>query len=200
MRTFVEHPTPTPVNDTPMLKQYHTIKAKHRDCILFFRLGDFYEMFYEDAKEASPILDLVLTSRGKDTSGKIPMCGIPFHAADGYIAKLIKAGKKIVICEQMEDPSLAKGIVKRDVIRIITSGTFLDENSVEARYLACLSPNGKIMGFSFIDPATGTIQTNQFSTTQRIVELLAKLPVCECIFPSTFEEQIKETFKHPLLR
>ncbi len=185
---------------TPMLKQYHAIKAKHQDCILFFRLGDFYEMFFEDAKEASAILDLVLTSRGKEPSGKIPMCGIPYHAADNYIAKLIKAGKKIAICEQMEDPALAKGIVQRDVIRIITSGTFLDENSAEPRYVCCLSPNAKTIGIAFIDPATGTIQTNQHTSPQRIIELLAKLAVYECIFPSSQEDTMREMFKHPILR
>ena len=192
-------PSPTD-NTTPMLKQYHAIKAKHKDCILFFRLGDFYEMFFEDAKEASGILDLVLTSRGRDGAGKIPMCGIPYHAADGYIAKLIKAGKKIAVCEQVEDPALAKGIVQRDVIRTITSGTFLDEHSVEPRYLCCLSPNAKTIGIAFIDPATGTIQTNQQTNAHRVLELLAKLPIYECVFPSSQEDFIKELFKHPLLR
>ncbi|MBF0486486.1 MAG: DNA mismatch repair protein MutS, partial [Candidatus Omnitrophica bacterium] len=99
---------------TPMLKQYFEIKSKHKDCILFFRLGDFYEMFFEDAQDASGILDLVLTSRGTDVKGnRIPMCGIPFHSSESYLARLIKAGRKVSICEQTEDPALAKGIVKR---------------------------------------------------------------------------------------
>ncbi|MFA5088290.1 MAG: DNA mismatch repair protein MutS [Candidatus Omnitrophota bacterium] len=187
-------------NDTtPMLRQYHQIKAEHKDCILFFRLGDFYEMFYEDATTASRILDLVLTSRGKDVSGKIPMCGIPYHAADAYISKLIKAGQKIAICEQVEDPELAQGIVKRAVTRIITSGTFLDENSIEPRYIFSLSPNSKDIGVAFLDPASGTIETNQYTDKQRIIELLGKLPIYECIFPQSFEGFIKELFKHPLL-
>jgi len=100
---------------TPMLKQYLGIKKKHGDCILFFRLGDFYEMFFDDAKIASNILDLVLTSREAGKSGRIPMCGIPFHAADSYISRLIKNGYKVAICEQTEDPSKAKGIVKREI-------------------------------------------------------------------------------------
>ena len=87
---------------TPMLKQYQEIKSRHKDCVLFFRLGDFYEMFYEDAETAAPILELVLTSRGHDSSGKIPMCGVPYHAADNYITKLIKAGKKVAVCEQVD--------------------------------------------------------------------------------------------------
>src|SRR5579863_7407583 len=121
-----------------MIKQYRDIKARHQDAILFFRLGDFYEMFFEDAAQASAILDLVLTSRGSDASGKIPMCGVPYHASDNYIAKLIKAGKKVAICEQIEDPALALGLVKRDVIRIISAGTLLDE-STDSRYLLALA-------------------------------------------------------------
>ncbi len=211
MQTTTNSPqTSLDAASTPMLKQYHTIKAKHKDCILFFRLGDFYEMFFEDAKIGSEILDLVLTSRGKDGVNKIPMCGIPFHAADAYIHKLIKAGKKIAICEQVEDPAVRQGlpagrqgIVKRDVIRTITSGTFLDENSAETRYLFCLTPTDKTLqgfGIAFIDPATGTIQTNQYSGEHRLIELLAKFPVCECIFPTDNEDQIKKIFGHPLLK
>ncbi|MCA9399726.1 MAG: DNA mismatch repair protein MutS, partial [Candidatus Omnitrophica bacterium] len=131
---------------TPMLKQYHTIKNKHKNCILLFRLGDFYEMFYDDAKEVSRTLDLVLTSRGKNAAQRIPMCGFPHHSAEGYIARLVKAGHKIAICDQVEDPATAKGIVKRDVTRIITSGTYLDENSTDSRYVVCLSPNAKGVG------------------------------------------------------
>ena len=144
---------------TPMLKQYRLIKSKHQDCILFFRLGDFYEMFYEDAKTASKILDLVLTSRGAGKSGKIPMCGIPFHAADSYIARLIKNGYKVAICEQVEDPALAKGLVRREVIRIITSGTYIDEQTFDFRYIASISPNKNNIGLSFTDNSSGTIYT-----------------------------------------
>ncbi len=186
---------------TPMIKQYQEIKAKHKDCILFYRLGDFYEMFFDDAKTASRVLELVLTSRGKGASSKIPMCGVPFHAADNYIAKLIKAGYKVAICEQIEDPAQAVGIVKRDVIRTITSGTFLDENSTDARYLLALSPNAKSIGLAFTDPASGTIQTNQFPfNNNRLTEVIAKLPICECIFPQNAEDKIKELFNHPVLK
>src|SRR3989338_6901976 len=128
---------------TQMLTQYQKIKSQHRDCILFFRLGDFYEMFFDDAKLGSQVLELVLTSRGKGTANHIPMCGVPYHAAEGYIAKLIKAGHKVAICEQVEDPALAQGIVKRDVIRVITSGTFLDEQSHDSRYLLSIIPAQK---------------------------------------------------------
>lgn len=185
---------------TPMLGQYLSIKAKHKDCILFYRLGDFYEMFYEDAKVASGILDLVLTSRGKGSAAEVPMCGIPYHAAENYIAKLIKAGYKVAICEQTEDPALAKGIVKREVIRTITSGTFLDDATSDSRVLLCLSPNSKSVGLAFIDPTTGTIQTNQYTNAAKTVELIAKLPICECVFPIGAKEHVEEIFRHPLLR
>ena len=185
---------------TPMLKQYHQIKDKHKDCILFFRLGDFYEMFYEDAKIVSRELDLVLTSRGKSPSQKVPMCGFPHHAADNYIPRLVKAGYKIAICEQLEDPALAKGIVKRNVTRIVSSGTYLDENTSDTRYILSLCPNGKNLGLAFTDPASGTIQTNQFPADyKRLTELIARLPVYECIYPESNGNEMKKLFQQPLL-
>ncbi|MFH1384049.1 MAG: DNA mismatch repair protein MutS [Candidatus Omnitrophota bacterium] len=184
---------------TPMIKQYQDIKAKHQDCILFYRLGDFYEMFYDDAKEASRILDVVLTSRGKGQGSKIPMCGIPFHAADSYIARLIKAGKKVAICEQVEDPAVAIGIVKRDVIRVITSGTYIDESSNEPRYLFCILLRKNGLGIAFIDPTNGTIQVNEYTDRKKAVEVIAKLPLYECIFPASDIENVKAFFKDSLL-
>jgi len=186
---------------TPMLKQYHAIKTKHQDCILLFRLGDFYEMFYDDAKVVSRALDLVLTSRGKGTANHVPMCGFPHHAADTYIARLIKAGHKVAICEQLEDPALAKGLVQRDITRIITSGTYLDENNASARYILALNPDAKSFGIAFTDPSTGTIWANEYSSDpHRIVELIAGLPVHECLFPEGAQEAIEKLFKHPLLK
>lgn len=184
---------------TPMLRQYGEIKAAHQDCILFFRLGDFYEMFYEDAKAASQILDLVLTSRGQDARGKIPMCGVPYHAAENYISRLVRAGKKVAICEQVEDPALAKGIVRRDVIRVITAGTFLDD-SADARYLVALSLNGKNWGLAFTDTATGAVQANQFTTPHQVLEILSKIPMNECLFSEAHEEAVRTFLKHPMLR
>lgn len=183
-----------------MLKQYQQIKSQYRECILFFRLGDFYEMFFEDARIASRILELVLTCRGKGTANEAPMCGIPHHAAQGYIARLIKAGLKVAICEQVEDPAAAQGIVRRDVIRVVSAGTFLDENSPDSRYLLSLSPNGQAVGMAFIDPATGTIQTNQYRDAGKIVEIMARLPIYECVFPVEEEQKIKDLLKHPLLQ
>ena len=154
-------------------------------------------MFFEDATEASSLLDLVLTSRGSDASGRIPMCGVPYHASDNYIAKLIKAGKKVAICEQMEDPALAQGIVKRDVIRIISAGTYLDD-TVDSRYLLALCP-GEIFGAAFIDNSGGTIFANELGLTS-VIELLAKLPICECLYPQGQEEAVKDLFAHPLVK
>lgn len=186
---------------TPMLQQYHAVKRRHQDCVLLFRLGDFYEMFYDDARTAARTLDLVLTARGKDPAGRVPMCGFPHHAADNYIARLIKAGRKVAICEQLEDPALAKGIVQRDVTRVITSGTYLDESSPDARYLLALTPNAKWTGVAFTDSTTGTIRANQYpADPNRLVDLIAKLPVCECIYPQGRQDDIDALFKHPLLK
>ncbi|MCL4378137.1 MAG: DNA mismatch repair protein MutS, partial [Actinobacteria bacterium] len=181
-------------NLTPMLKQYNEIKAKHPDCILFFRLGDFYEMFYADAQKASKILDLVLTSRSAGQAGKIPMCGIPYHAADSYISRLIKAGEKIAICEQTEDPKEAKGIVQREIIRVITSGTFIDEQNPDSRYVFSFIQGKDKIGISFLDLSGGTIYTNQYTNIQEVINIIYKLPVGEIIFPASEENKIKEIF------
>ena len=119
---------------TPMKKQYNEIKQQHQDCLLFFRLGDFYEMFNDDAKIASRELDLALTTRDRsveDPDERTPMCGVPYHSAEAYIARLIAKGYKVAICEQTEDPALAKGLVQRDVIRIITPGTVTESSMLE---------------------------------------------------------------------
>jgi DNA mismatch repair protein MutS len=144
-------------NLTPAMKQYMEIKGKYKDCIIFFRMGDFYETFYDDAKTTSEILDIALTKRGiKNSKSSIPLAGIPFHALDSYLPKMIKAGKKIAIVEQLEDPRFAKGIVKRDVVRVITPGTITEQNILgkDNNYLASLIP-GKMTGFSVVDLSTG---------------------------------------------
>ena len=115
---------------TPMMAQYFEIKKEYPDTILFFRLGDFYEMFYDDAKLASSILELTLTGRSCGGGEKAPMCGVPFHSADKYIAKLVSKGYKVAICEQVEDPKTAKGIVRREIIRVVTPGTVTDETTL----------------------------------------------------------------------
>ena len=116
------------------MRQYLEVKRQHRDAIVFFRMGDFYEMFYEDALTAARALELTLTSRAKDASGAaIPMCGVPHHAVDAYLARLVKKGYRVAICDQVEDPRKAKGIVRREVTRVLSPGTFTDAGYLEAR-------------------------------------------------------------------
>ena len=147
---------------TPMMKQYMQIKAQNPDCLLFFRLGDFYEMFAEDARIASKELDLVLTTRDrsedKSPEEKLPMCGVPFHAAETYIARLVSKGYKVAICEQMEDPALAKGLVKRDIIRIVTPGTVVESSMLDEstnNYFGCVYGENGSWGIALIDISTG---------------------------------------------
>src|SRR3954453_17623400 len=124
---------------TPAMRQYLDAKQQHRDAILLFRMGDFYEIFYEDALVAARTLEITLTSRSKDANGGgIPMCGVPFHAVDGYIARLVKRGFRVAICEQVEDPRKAKGVVKREVVRVVSPGTLTDANYLDAREPAFL--------------------------------------------------------------
>src|SRR5713226_4101352 len=124
---------------TPAMRQYLDAKQQHRDAILLFRMGDFYEMFYEDALVAARALEITLTSRSKDANGGgIPMCGVPFHAVDGYIGRLVKKGFRVAICDQVEDPRKAKGLVKREVVRVVSPGTLTDANYLDAREPAFL--------------------------------------------------------------
>lgn len=154
---------------TPMLRQYLEIKERHQQEILFYRMGDFYEMFFEDAEIASKILSITLTSRNnKGDTVKIPMCGIPYHAAQGYIAKLVQAGRRVAICEQVEDPAEAKGIVKREVVRVISPGVIVDQQLLPDNdhcFLAAVSHSGSahgIWGLSVIDLSTSTFLVGQF--------------------------------------
>ena len=145
---------------TPMMEQYFEIKKQYEDCILMYRLGDFYEMFFDDAHKASKALGLTLTGRDCGQEERAPMCGVPFHAANTYISKLVAQGYKVAICEQMEDPALAKGIVKRDVIRIITPGTIVDDNVVgsqSSNYLCGIYAGKGKTGLSFVDLSTGEL-------------------------------------------
>ncbi len=122
-----------PSKATPMIKQYLSIKDEYPDAILFYRMGDFYEMFFEDAQLASRLLEITLTSRNKKDKTPIPMCGVPYRAAKGYIARLIELGYKVAICDQIEDPALAKGLVKRDVVRVVTPGMIVEDEFLDAK-------------------------------------------------------------------
>lgn len=164
-----------------MLAQYEAIKAQYPDCILFFRLGDFYEMFGEDAIRVAPILDLTLTGRDASKDERIPMCGVPYHAADGYIAKLVEHGFKVAICEQLEDPKLAKGVVKRDVIRVVTPGTATDEKTLDARgnrYLMGVCGSAQVLGLAACDLSTGEFICTQLEgerARERLGDEIARL-------------------------
>lgn len=157
---------------TPMMEQYITTKEKYRDCILFYRLGDFYEMFFDDAEVASKELELVLTGRDCGLENKAPMCGIPYHAANTYIGRLVSKGYKVAICEQLEDPALAKGIVKRDVVKIITPGTFNDENFLEENknnFIMSFYEEDSFISLSFADISTGEFYTTSFRNDLNLV-------------------------------
>jgi DNA mismatch repair protein MutS len=153
---------------TPLMQQYQTIKARYPHALLLFRLGDFYELFYEDAMLASRELQITLTSRNREKGQPIPMCGVPYHAADGYVARLIRAGFKIAICDQMEQPGPGKKIVRREVVRVITPGTATDGAVLDARennFLAAVAkhPSGSPVGLAFVDLSTGDFLATDFS-------------------------------------
>ena len=180
---------------TPFMMQYQAIKEQYPDCLLFFRLGDFYELFGDDAKIASSELSLVLTGRNAGSDQRVPMCGVPYHAANNYIARLMEKGYKVAICEQLEDPKLAKGLVKRDVIRVVTPGTVLEDNMLDSKrhnYLAACwrqrKRNTEIgFGIAFCDISTGQFQATQFEGTdlrERLADELARIDASELILPS----------------
>ena len=151
---------------SPMMKQYFEIKEKNKDCILFYRLGDFYEMFYEDAILASRELELTLTGRDCGQEERAPMCGVPFHSCEGYIAKLVSKGYKVAICEQTEDPKAAKGLVKRDIIRVITPGTVMEQSMLDEsrnNYICSMYSSDKKIGICFCDISTGELYATDIS-------------------------------------
>ena len=158
---------------TPMMQQYLDIKAQNPDSILFFRLGDFYEMFNEDAKLVSKELDLTLTTRdrNKPPEERTPMCGVPYHSCEGYIARLIAKGYKVAICEQTEDPALAKGLVDRDIIRVVTPGTVISSSMLEDsknNYLCAVYADSARYGLCLCDLSTGEVYATAFPAGGRI--------------------------------
>ena len=172
---------------TPMIQQYLALKQKYPHAILFFRLGDFYETFFEDAKTTSKVLQIVLTAREAGNKKKVPMAGIPYHAVDGYLAKLIRAGHKVAICEQMEDPSKAKGLVKREVVRIITPGTVVESSLLEDKgnnYILSFCPGRDKVGFSFLDCSTGEFKVSEVPLDEFIIEV-SRLAPSECLLPES---------------
>ena len=173
---------------TPMMRQYFEIKKEYSDTILMFRLGDFYEMFFDDAKTASRELELVLTGRDCGQEERAPMCGVPFHAADTYIARLVAKGYKVAVCEQTEDPATAKGLVSRDVIRIVTPGTVTESimlDETKNNYLACICYGEEDVGMSFCDVSTGELTVSEATgkdAAEKTVNALARFAPTELIF------------------
>lgn len=175
---------------TPMMKQYFSIKEKYPDTILFYRMGDFYEMFFEDARIASPVLEITLTSRNKNDADSIPMCGIPAKAVDSYLGKLIEAGHKVAICEQVEDPATAKGLVKRDVVRIITPGMIMENELLDAKtnnYVLSVYRNHETTGLSWLDISTGTFKVCESGEPYLIADEIKRIAPSEIIFPETYK-------------
>src|SRR5947199_5615543 len=156
---------------TPAMQQYHRMKAEHPDALLFFRMGDFYELFFEDAVVASRALEIALTSRAKDPDGAaIPMCGVPHHAASAHVARLVKQGFRVALCEQMEDPRSAKGVVRREVVRVVTPGTQLEASALDAgetSYVLALAPGEALLGAAWLDATTGDFFVSEWSGPNR---------------------------------
>ncbi len=191
----------TPLKMTPMLQQYLEIKAQHPDAILFYRMGDFYEMFFDDAEVAAKVLGITLTSRSKDDANKVPMCGVPFHAVSGYLSKMIKAGYRVAICEQVEDPKEAKGIVKREVIRVVSPGVTTDDQLLDekadcyvcAMIISKTSSPERLAGLAFLDVSTGRFQISEisFSTedASALTDEITRLQPAELIVPQADLDQ-----------
>ena len=173
---------------TPMIKQYLSIKERYADAILFYRMGDFYEMFFEDAEVASRILEITLTSRNKKDEFPIPMCGVPYRAVQGYIARLINQGYKVAICDQIEDPALAKGLVKRDVVRVITPGMILDDELLDEKsdnYVLAVACEKNTVGLSYLDISTGNFRVSESSDLDAVVDELLRISPSEVLLPES---------------
>jgi DNA mismatch repair protein MutS len=184
-----------PATLTPAMRQYFDAKRQYRDAIVFFRMGDFYEMFYEDALTAARALELTLTSRSKDAGGgAIPMCGVPHHAADGYIARLVRKGFRVAVCEQMEDPRKAKGLVRREVVRVVSPGTLTDASYLDARepaFLMAMVPSGEGYGVALLDLSTGEFSAAEYpgaNGRQALADELAVLRPREIVVPDGFTD------------
>ncbi len=190
-----------------MMKHYLATKEKYKDCILFYRLGDFYEMFFEDAVEVSRILDLTLTGKDCGLEDRAPMCGIPYHAADGYIAKLVAVGKKVAICEQLSQPEKGRKLVERDVVRIVSAGTVIEEAYLDEsrnNYIACAYKSGETVSLAWTDITTGEFIAEEFFGENAMEEALGKLSVLSVVEIICNEEMLLDSkemkeVKHNLL-
>ncbi|MGH1403405.1 MAG: DNA mismatch repair protein MutS [Alphaproteobacteria bacterium] len=195
---------------TPMMAQYHTLKSEHQDCLLFYRMGDFYELFYDDAITASRVLDITLTKRGKSNGDDIAMCGVPFHSCEPYLAKLVKSGHKVAICEQTETPdeakarakkegkSASKALVNREAVRVVTQGTLTEDNLLDAKnnnYICSIFAQKKTFGVAWLDLSTGDFKTQE-NTEDTVRATLERIAPSEIILPDTLIEQSPDLFMH----
>src|SRR5580700_6300484 len=177
-----------PMSDasTPLMRQYNSIKQQVPNALLMFRLGDFYELFFEDAVVAARDLEITLTSRNKEKGAAIPMCGVPYHAAEGYIARLIQKGHRVAICDQMEDPALAKKLVKREITRVVTPGTATDSlalRSHENNYLAAVARQGNRAGVAHVDVSTGEFRVTEMDPSE-VPAAIEQLGAREVLYPA----------------
>src|SRR5262245_59771976 len=189
-------------NPTPMLRQYQELKQQHPGTLLFFRLGDFYELFFDDAVTGARELQITLTARQKESHEPIPMCGVPHHSAANYIAKLVRKGYRVAICEQTEDASKAKKLVRREVVRIVTPGTPIDPQLLEAResvFLAAVCAQGETVGAAFLDISTGEFRATQSSgknAWERIVADIESYAPRELVFPQALSALVGAGFSN----
>jgi len=192
-----------PIKVTPMMQQYLQIKERYRDAILFFRLGDFYEMFFEDAHTAAKILDIALTSRNKNEDSSVPLCGVPYHSAEPYIQKLLDAGHKVAVCEQVEDPATAKGVVKREVVRVITPGTVTAAEALDARgnnFLAAVSKGRDGFGLAVSDITTGEFRCTELAEEAALLDEIGRIQPSELLL-SDGDARLRERLykEHPAI-
>ncbi|HUO83717.1 MAG TPA: DNA mismatch repair protein MutS [Thermoanaerobaculia bacterium] len=185
-----------PTKTTPMFEQYFELKRQVPDAIVFFRLGDFYEMFFEDAEKAAPLLDLVLTARGKGGECEAPMCGVPYHAADQYVAKLIRHGLSVAVCEQVEEPGAGKGLVRREIVRIVSPGTAVDGSLVDrdSCYLVGIASNGGGTGAAWLDVSTGDFFVTGYEPggSRTLLDDLSRLRPREAVVPRQTDQRIEQ--------
>ena len=178
---------------TPMMQQYWRLKNQHPDQLMFYRMGDFYEIFYEDAKKAAKLLDITLTARGQSAGQAIPMCGIPYHAAEGYLAKLVKLGESVVICEQVGDPATSKGPVDRQVVRIITPGTVSDEALLDERrdnLIAAVLGDERLFGLAVLDITSGNFSVLEIKGWENLLAELERVNPVELLIPDDWPKDL----------
>jgi DNA mismatch repair protein MutS len=187
---------------TPMMRQYLQIKANHPTDLLFYRMGDFYELFFDDAKSAADLLDITLTARGQSDGKPIPMCGVPFHAADGYLAKLVKLGRSVAICEQIGDPTITKGPVERQVQRIVTPGTLTDEALLESSSdssILAVNPAKNGIGLALLNLSGSSVDLQKITSKDQLIDLIWQLRPKEVLLPQSLEDEWQEFVGHELM-